>query len=163
MLVLIWYNSSINQITKQMKKIFENEFEKDLMVALFKVLMIVLFPVLIAYLSSFISDKLILPAYCSAFMSLGMFEKDKENYIKNRIFWFGKAVEFCLFIIFFSYAWFILHYLEGSTLFLQAIAFPASVFALMYLFVAVMKWFDARQTLINPELEQKDIDSGQAS
>ena len=146
-----------------MKKIFENEFEKDLMVALFKVLMIVLFPVLIAYLSSFISDKLILPAYCSAFMSLGMFEKDKENYIKNRIFWFGKAVEFCLFIIFFSYAWFVIYYLEGGILFFQVIAFPASVVVLMYLIGAVMKWFETRQTLISPNLAQKDIDSGQAS
>lgn len=146
-----------------MKKIFENEFEKDLMVALFKVLMIVLFPVLIAYLSSFISDKLILPAYCSAFMSLGMFEKDKENYIKNRIFWFGKAVEFCLFIIFFSYAWFVIYYLEGGILFFQVIAFPASVVVLMHLIGAVMKWFETRQTLISPDLAQKDIDSGQAS
>ncbi len=96
-------------------------------------------------------------------MSMDFFENEKENYIKNRIYWFSKAFSSLFFLVLFSYVWFILHYLEGSTLFLQAIAFPASVFALMYLFVAVMKWFDARQTLISPDLAQKDIDSGQAS
>jgi len=138
-----------------MKKIFENDFTKCLMY--------ILIPVLIAYLSGFISDKLILPVYCWALMSMDLFENEKENYIKNRIYWFSKAFSSLFFLVLLSYVWFILHYLEGRTLFLQAIAFPASVFALMYLFVAVMKWFDARQTLINPELEQKDIDSGQAS
>ena len=128
-----------------MNKIFENEFTKCLM--------FLLIPVLIAYLSSFISDKLILPVYSWALMSMGLFENEKGNYTKNRIYWFGKAFASLILLALFSYVWFVLYYLEGSALFLQTItlqdmalqdmALPAAVFVLMYLICAAMKWFKA--------------------
>lgn len=123
-----------------MKNLFQSEFVKFII--------FVFVPFAIAGLASYIITDFALTVYFWSLLTLGLFE-DEENkkYVKDTMFFYSKIFASLWFFIFLNYAWFALKYI-GTNQFVQIIVFPASLIISMLLFVKVMKWFAARQTLV---------------
>jgi hypothetical protein len=132
-----------------MKNLFQNEFAKFII--------FVFVPIAIAGLASYIITDFAFTVYFWSLLTLGLFE-DEENkkYVKEAMFVYSKIFASFWIFLFLNYLWFALKHI-GTNQFVQMILFPASLIVGMHIFVKVMKWFDARQTLV--ELDSSNVES----
>lgn len=116
---------------------------------------------LLPYVASFIHHELVFPVFCWTLVSLAIFDSSDESTPKRFLSKILMSLALLITLVYFYYG---MHYVEGETLFWQAIVFPGIILLFLHCVFKIVKRIENDQTSIannsseNDEAENCDSD-----